>query len=281
MENNNLPNIDNNNQIILNNIQELQNIERELFNNLETNNNLTNDERQKLILKINTISQMRVNLYKTLTNMNSYFQTALSNSQGTLQQQTAAIQIIERELNREKIRLKLLEEQKNNKVRLVQINNYYSERYSEHTEIMKIIIAMLVPIIILTILNKKNIIPKSVFLVLVIIISVIGSYFLWTKLFSIFMRDSMNYNEYNWTFNPETAPRGEGQNRLDDPWFTGSILGLCIGENCCSEGQTFDSISARCITNTSSRPTNSRSRNVEGFINYALIKDAYSNKYKI
>ena len=107
------PNIQDNNQQILNDIQSLQGIEQNLFSSLE-NANLTTEEQESIINKINRISEMRINLYKTLSGVNSFFQSALSNSRGTLQEQTSAIGVIEDELNQAKKRLRLLEEEKNN-----------------------------------------------------------------------------------------------------------------------------------------------------------------------
>ena len=52
------------NDQILNDIQKLQNIEKELFSSLE-NPQLQSAEIQKIISKINDISQMRVNLNPT------------------------------------------------------------------------------------------------------------------------------------------------------------------------------------------------------------------------
>ena len=54
---------------------------------------------------MNQLSNMRINLYQTLSGVNSYYQNALSSSQGTLKEQTAAIYIVENELNTAKRRL--------------------------------------------------------------------------------------------------------------------------------------------------------------------------------
>ena len=62
--------ISDNNTQILNDIQSLQNLEQEMFSNLEENTSLTPDQQQQIIEKINQISQMRVNLYKTLGSLN-------------------------------------------------------------------------------------------------------------------------------------------------------------------------------------------------------------------
>ena len=166
------PNIQGNNQEILNDIQSLQGIEQNLFNSLE-NPNLTLEEQESTINKINRISEMRINLYKTLTGVNSFFQQALSNSRGTLTEQTAAIGVIEDELNQAKKRLRELEEEKNNKIRLVEINNYYSQQYEEYSNMMKLAILILIPVILLTVLKQIGILPYNWYYIFVTIIDIL------------------------------------------------------------------------------------------------------------
>ena len=70
-----LPDMEENNSQILNDIQSLQTIEQELFNNLENQPDLSTDQQQQIISKINNISNMRVNLYQTLGGVNDFFKT--------------------------------------------------------------------------------------------------------------------------------------------------------------------------------------------------------------
>ncbi len=241
-------NIQQNNQDILSNIQSLQTIEQDLFTSLETNKNLTPQEQQKIIDKINGVSKMRINLYKTLSGVNVFFQDALSNSRGTLQEQTSAIGIIESELNQAKRRLKQMEEEKNNKIRLIEINDYYGQRYEEHSQLMKIIVLTLIPAIILVAVNKYSIIPDKVFKVLMSLIFIVGVFFLLRRWISIINRDSMNYQEYDWYFDKKTAP-GESSVASQNPWITPNMnIGSCVGQNCCSEGQTYDTNLTKCIS---------------------------------
>ena len=148
-----LPNVQENNEQILNDIQSLQQMEQQLFSNLESNPNLSPTQQQEIVEKMNQLSNMRISLYQTLSGVNSYFGNALNTTVGTLKEQEVAIDIVENELNKAKTRLQLLEQEKNNKIRLVEINTYFGDKYAEHTQLMKIIIYMLVPIIILVILN--------------------------------------------------------------------------------------------------------------------------------
>jgi hypothetical protein len=219
---------------------------------------------------------MRINLYQTLSGVNNFFENALSSSIGTLREQSVAIGIVENELNQAKKRLEALEQEKNNKIRLVEINDYYGDRYSEHSKLMKIIIFTLVPVIILAVLNNKEILPNVIYYVLLIIVCLIGGYFFWTTYFSIISRDNMNYQEYDWGFDPATATTGT-TTQASDPWLSNGNLGTCIGQECCSNGQTWDASINQCVG--SSTIESFSTGGIEGMVEKMLIKTE-QGKYK-
>jgi hypothetical protein len=157
---------------------------------------------------------------------------------------------------------------------------------------MKIIIIMLVPILILAILFNKGIIPSTAYYILIGIISVIGSVFLIKRFLSIISRDAMNYQEYQWYFNPETAPTTTLAEELEDPWASSKASGLtCIGDACCSEGLVYDTTLNQCTNSISSNSNTNSNTNVnlnspdvvtdtttETFMNNIFTKSAYSYK---
>jgi hypothetical protein len=245
-----LPNVQENNEQILNDIQSLQQMEQQLFSNLESNPNLTPAQQQQIIEKMNQLSNMRVNLYKTLNGINNYYENTMNNSIDSLKEQAIAIGIIENELNRSKKRLEILEEEKNNKIRLVEINNYFGDKYAEHSQLMKIIIFTLIPVIILALLNNKGILPNNIYYILLVIISLIGAYFFWRRFASIIMRDNMNYQEYDWYFDPNATSTGSSSSSTDDPWSGALDLGTCVGDSCCSQGLIYDKTMNQCISST-------------------------------
>jgi hypothetical protein len=248
---NTLPNIQENSHELLSNIQSLQLVEQDLVNSLDSNPNMTSAQQALIIEKINNISKMRINLYNTLGGVNTFFQDALKNSSGTLKEQTAAIELIENDLNQAKQKLTTLEDDKNNKIRLIEINTYYGQKYMEHTQLMKLVIVMLVLIIILTILSKKGIISTRMYSGLVAAVVAIGIiFFLVKRWVSIFMRDNMNYQKYDWYFNAADAPKPP-TTESTDPWLTVGPYGTCIGSSCCYTGQTYDESINKCVTNTS------------------------------
>lgn len=267
-----LPKVQENNEQILNDIQSLQQMEQQLFSNLESNPNLSTTEQKKVIEKMNQLSNMRVNLYKTLSGVNNYFESALNTSIGSLKEQVIAIGIVENELNRAKQRLEVLEEEKNNKIRLVEINSYYGDKYAEHSELMKIVIYVLVPVIILAFLNNKGLLPPTIYYILILLISLIGAYFFWVRMSSIWMRDNMNYQEYNWRFNPNNMSNDTSSDTTD-PWASNSFgFGTCIGDACCSTGLVYDNNINQCV-----KPVTT-SKKTESFITESMINSILTQK---
>ena len=282
----NSPDSQQTNEQIVNDIQTLQTMEQQIFSNLENNPNLTVQQQKEIVEKMNQLSNMRINLYQTLSGVNNYYQNALYSSQGTLQEQTAAIYIVENELNTAKRRLEALDVEKTNKIRLVEINNYYGDKYVEHGNLMKIIIFTLVPVIILAIINKSGILPDTIYYALVMIVAAIGGYFFWIRFGSIITRDNMNYQTYDWYFDPSTAPTGSASNT--DPWASLGSLGTCIGQECCSAGQLYDETIDQCVGNSTAPPsltdTYASQTTTESFVTESMIEKVLSQtengKYK-
>jgi hypothetical protein len=234
-------------------IQNLQEIEQELFSKLEqgaADNSLSTTQKDALVQKINEISQIRINLYQNLNGMFSFFKENVSSVRDTLVEQNSAIEIVENELNQAKLRLRTIEGEKANTLRLVEINTYYGDQYADHTSIMKSVILICIPIIILTIFYNKDIISKAVYSILIVIIVVISVYYLWPKIVHLNSHDNMNYDEYNWNFNPadtslpppvSTSPLATN---TTSPWVSGSST--CIGQACCSGTDVYNSITNQC-----------------------------------
>jgi hypothetical protein len=236
---------------LLNDIQSLQDIEQKLFNSLDDNTLLTSEQQDKILKRINQISEMRLNLYKTLGGINTFYQTALNNSQDVYNQQKQAVRVVERQLNENKKKLAFLEKEKNNKIRLIQINDYFGQKYNEHASLMKYVIYMLIPIIIVCIIYNLGLLPTFLFYALIIVIAVIGSLYIIFKFISIWNRDNMNYQSYDWNFNLNAAPKADNNASLNNPWDLPDVnLGLCIGNSCCSPGTIYDREINKCISET-------------------------------
>ena len=215
--------------------------------------------------------------------MNSY-QNSLTSSVETLQDQSSAIRVVEKELNQSKKRLEVLEEEKNNKIRLVEINDYYADKYSEHSKLMKIVTFTLIPIVILLFINKTGFLPDNIFYIIAIIIFLIGLYFFLKTFASISMRDNMNYQEYDF-FNVGSQKDKGSTTLSSDPWMSANNFGTCIGQECCATGATYDASLNQCVVPTNTTcSTNTSSNTLETFTTQTLLNNIFtkgiSSKYK-
>ena len=237
------------NQQVLNNISQLQTQEKELYNSLD-DVTLSSVQKHQIINKINEISQMRTNLYAGLKNMYSFYQENVSQSRSLLGQSMTAIDVLENELNQAKIRMNLIEDEKYNKLRLVEINTYFGKRYNAHSKLMKTIVILCIPIIILAVLANRGILPQNLYKLLIVIILVVGSISIGLQLIDMSNRDNMNWDEYNWYFDKNNAPSDTTQGTPKDPWQSWETSKItCIGSACCYDDSTYDSEKNICDPN--------------------------------
>lgn len=238
------------NQQVLSGILKLQETEKELYVNLEIPN-LSSEERQRIINQINELSQMRIDMYSNLRNLYSSYQSNVSNLDSALNTQMQTIDSMEDELNQVKIHLNAIDQMKVDKLRTVEINNYYAKRYNAYKNIMFVISISCIPILLLTILNNNTVIPSNIYGLLVSLISVIASYFIFKQYLDISNRDSINWDSYSWYFNKNDAPKpGESSQETssDEPYDeTNGNTEPCVGSSCCQIGTIYDSSLNSCV----------------------------------
>ena len=145
---------------------------------------------------------MRIALFKNMTQMYGNMQNNVSNSRTDLVDQMTVVGVVEEELNNSKANLNKLTNAKNNKVRMVEINTYYSKRYSAHAGVMKLLILICLPLLILAILKKKKLVPGNVATGISSVIIIIGAFLFIRRVWDLSRRDNMNYDEYQWFFDP-------------------------------------------------------------------------------
>jgi len=121
------------------NIRELQAYERALFNKLQAleTSQVSPDSQSTIIANINTVSRTRTNLFNELQIMLQQEQCALSNDRYDLADQIALLNVTEAELNRIKEQIQALKQRRVNKIRMVEITNYETDRYGAHRNIFK------------------------------------------------------------------------------------------------------------------------------------------------
>jgi len=226
---------------IIGDIQNLQNIELDLYDTLEkgvANNTLTNADKTTIIDQINKLSDMRVKLFANLNSLNQHYQGSVTSGGSVIQNQINALSVVETELQQSADAIKVLNNDKNNMQRMVEINTYYGEKYADHKNIMQTVVFFCIPIILITVLANMGILPRSIYAFLLIILSVAAIVVIGLKLIQSLAHDKMNYQEYSWGSQAPTAPAVDtSQSSGQNPWF--SIGASCVAQECCGDGFTY------------------------------------------
>ena len=152
-----------------------------------------------------------------------------------------------------------VDQEKNNNLRQIEINEYYSLKNNAIIEIFKIIIIALIPITILVILTKFAFIPKNIVSTFSIIIIFAVIIIITMKILSISSRDPRNFNHFKIPFDANTK-------ELEDAGKLDSISNLlskefhgnfgCFDDSCCSKDMKFDNKKKKCILNSNFQSLN-------------------------
>ena len=259
LNNANMDNLQSGQSDTLSDISSLQLIETDQLNQLEMNlasGNLTADEVNNSINQINSIATMRMKLYDSLGSYNNFYQTNLQVANNTLYQQTQVLNILESKLNENRNKILALAENKNNNIRLAEINSYYGDKYKAQARFMKIVIILILPVLISAILVKRNLIPYKVFKYISVVVGVITFFFLVNQLYFFSTRNNMQYQETNYTFKTKNTATNSAFDSSgndpsgNDPWYrnnSNSNPPVCQGSNCCSNGMSYDSSLNQCV----------------------------------
>ena len=208
-------------------IQQLQEVEKYMFNNLQSLNKSSNGDLQKsevIKTRLNELSTMRMGLFNQLKNMYQDGQSETANSRSNLADQITMVKVIENELTNAKSELKALEDERKNKKRLVELTDYEYDRYKSHKNILKIIAYGALAILFIVMLMKQPWFPATagVGLICVVIVATIAT--VGNRLLDNFHKTNYNYDEYKW--GRKGCPNGKCGNggKETEAWSWGKMF---------------------------------------------------------
>ena len=236
---------------ILGNIKKLQGMENELYGELQSKTAAGADENEQdtIVNKINTLSDIRTSMFNNLTTMYGNIQNQLATNREDVVDKLTVVGIVEQELDNAKKNLNALKTERNNKLRMVEINTYYEKQYNAHTEVMMIVLYTFIPILLLAILRRNKLIPTNIINIIIVLIAVVGSGLLSVKIYDLSRRNNMDYEKYDW---PSMSSDGALKDYVPPPAPVGDDYNLdaglgCIGKNCCAEGTYYDKGINKCL----------------------------------
>lgn len=237
----------------LKNISNLQIAEKDLYTQLErlTSNNDANKDlsaQNDIIAKINNLSNTRIELFKNLAFNYKSVKQNTANSKYDVIDQITVLKMVEDQLNKSKEYINNIKASNLHEMRMVEINSYYSKRYSHHTNLIKIIIVVSIIVLLVILLKKYNIISEGISNILVSIILFIGLIIFTVNGYDLMRRSNMDYDEYDIIAKPKVS--GSSTDKK-----TGSSIGSllsdislgCVNGNCCSSNMIYNSEKNKCV----------------------------------
>ena len=240
---------------ILENIHHLLENERELYNTLESMDadNSDKNEMYNIVAEINNISEEIKRLFRDIHNSYDAVASYNSHKKEELNEKIRQAKSMEKDLLDRK-KLHLSNETNNaNKIREVEINTYYSSSYSAQSEIMMIIIIVCIPLVIISLLSKINIIPPNISEILMSIVILVGTVVVVFKVYDLTMRNNMNFDQYDWGKSHTSIPTDEydiSLNNVADNAEEYLIPNSCVDGSCCSIGTYFDETTNQCLVDS-------------------------------
>ena len=213
-------------QTTVKNISELQEMEKYMYQNLEklnTGGNATQVEQEQILNRINELTQMRINLFNQLKNTYTSSTEELNDSRHALADQITLVGVIEEELNKTKANYKNLLNDKNNKLRMVEIGTYQAQRYSAHVGVMKIVATCSLIVLIFSVLYKKDLLPSSITTGGIITTAAVGLILIIRKVIDLSRRSNFVYDQYTWPTNQAALQPGYQTVIQHDEKFFGKV----------------------------------------------------------
>lgn len=250
------------------------------------NQSMTKTSQADLIEKINKVSNARIAMFKSLNQMYDNSVRSSVNSRNDLVHQITALKMVEDELSNAKGHIDMLKTEKDNKLRMAELNMYQSDRYDAYVKFLKLILFVALPAIAIFVLLRIKfftapesnsgfrLIIKDLLMIVMAGILVYGTYRIILNAYDLSIRNNMNFNSYDFDFQDggglslvqydelqdqkiDAALKADFSGVQRDIKTVGSVLknAGCIGQECCGPHTTYNIKTDKCIPHTSSNST--------------------------
>jgi hypothetical protein len=207
-------------QNTIENIKMIQSLESEIYDKLlknDTTQQLSSEESQKLLNELGNLSTIKMNLYDSIKDIYDSSIDTMTITHHTVKEQIAAIKIVEKELQNSAKRMNELNDNNINKMRMIEINRYYEEKYNDHAGFIKYLILFIVILLAIYILNKRFFISDNIYKILLFIVILIGFIVLGRYYYKMMFRSNMEYQEYIYPYADVVGSTSKDLN-ITNPW---------------------------------------------------------------
>jgi hypothetical protein len=222
-----------------------------LLSILKTNYNLNDSDLTNIEGTLTSSKNYTNSALNNLSNITTASQVNLDAASNNLVNQMVVNDVINTEIHNTQAEYNSLLQNNTNQRRLVENNTYYTQRYEAHTELMKTIIIICIPLLLITLLGNKGLLPGNLAYWLGGIGLLVGLGIVGVKVFDLYYRDNFNFNEYTQPFysaeSQKEVDAGKNYGVVNElaQDFTQleqnleSNLNTCFGSACCGQGLQY------------------------------------------
>ena len=210
-------------QVTVKNLKDLQDVEKYMFNNLQSLNKSSPDsiqESEMIKNRLDELSTTRMALFKQLKTMYKDQQRQTADSRGNLADQLTMTSVVKNELDNAKKELIALEQERLNKKRLVELGEYEYDRYRSHKNIMKVVVYGALAILLIVILMGQPWFPAFIGVIAICLIVAIVLITISGRMLNNFSRTNLFWDKFDWS----GVPGGGGSGKGDKKSFNWSSL---------------------------------------------------------
>jgi len=207
-------------QNTLENIKKIQSLERDIYEKLlkfDTSQQPSSQESLNLMNELKNLSNIKINLYDSIKDIYDISVDTMTYTKQTVKEQLAAIKIVEKELQHSAKRINELNDNNINKMRMIEINKYYEDKYNNHAGFVKYLIIFIVILLFIYILNKRLLINDNIYKILLFIVILIGIIILSRYYYKMMFRSNMEYQEYVFPYANVVGSTGKDSDIIN-PW---------------------------------------------------------------
>jgi hypothetical protein len=199
---------------------------------------LTDADRARINAEISAEKAKRVeymDVMKQTTELQSTYSTQVDTASA---QQRATMELLDKQIAHANVALAAMDDTKNNKKKMVQINTYFGKQYESYTSLAIVFCIFLILLLIPNLVANLLQIPELA-IALRKIIWWVGGLYLAYRSIDVVLRRNDNYDEYTWPVAPRTTDELKTANEIKGQFVDISgvnIPNLCLGEYCCGPG---------------------------------------------
>lgn len=140
-----------------------------------------------------------------------------------------------------------IDQNNTDKLRKININNYYTKTYQEYINMVKIIIVMALILVPILILNHNYMLPHNVTMFLVVTVIFLGVLYLGYRFYNLQMRDDKDFDKIRVPYDRPAVELSKDGKMKNKPNILNSLGITCIGDECCDASMVYDNLRNKCI----------------------------------